>query len=136
MNALVEESDSLSKATNVLCNKSSINSIYTSNHTLHYIRLGTFTGWEIDGVCDYLDLNEDENKAGVAREKIMLYHFQRGKSNIEELAEMDPALMPHAISWVARDDSGIQLMYNLLKHHHICMGSDRSGSVTNRKREL
>lgn len=101
---------------NVLCNTSSVEGIYTSNHTLEEPRskeLGSL-----------LDLNWNDNKREVARQKILQFHFTNG-DNIQEFVDMKLNVIPHAVAWMARGgigetwygshDTGHSLLYQLVK---------------------
>ena len=97
----------------VLCDKSSINNTFYSNHTLQsiiYIWPERF--WEN---LDYLlNMNENENKVEVAREKILNSHFTGEAVDIGVFARMPEALLPHAIEWIGRDRLGFSLMYQFV----------------------
>lgn len=76
----------------VLCDKSSIQRTYTSNHTLREIDLSTrpadeentsYKTKEIpDHVASLLRMNSERNKTVVARHKILTHHFSLGSTNI------------------------------------------------------
>ena len=55
----------------VLCNTSSIDKIYASNHTLECLMLSQHRGNEL---VSLLNLNECANKSHVAIKKILKYH--------------------------------------------------------------
>jgi len=95
----------------VLCYASSIESIYTSNHTLKNIggRIGDFD------LSPYLDLNKRESKAAVVRQKIIQYYFMDGYKNKEELVDMELNMIPHVIAWMGMDDSGLSLLCNFAR---------------------
>ena len=99
---------------NILCNKSSVNSIYTSNHTLRGINYTTPGDIEL-----LLILNWNSNKADVAREKILVFHFHNGSSNFQDFANMDTKALPRAIAWIGRDVYGFELLYHVVR----CMPS-------------
>ena len=97
---------------NLLCDKSSIESIYSSNHTLQQlywsdIHLHT-------DLMSFFKLNQNDNKAEVARQKILQYHFSNGDNNIQDLVDMSLNVIPHAIAWVGRDDTARSLLYRLI----------------------
>ena len=109
---------------NLVCNKRSILDTYTSNHVLRY--LGDYY---CDGIGDemfpYLQLNENKDKAEVARQKILQTHFSgKDTSNMQELLDMELEVMPTAISWIGRpvaihwkgeNVSGLSLLYNIVR---------------------
>ena len=82
----------------LVCNKTSIMDTYNSNHTLRDL---------CDDIPDYLEsyleLNKNEDKTEVARQKILQTHFSTCDStNIQELLDMELEMMPAAISWIGR----------------------------------
>ena len=87
----------------VLCNTSSINSTYSSNHMLKRIVLTSDTG--PPQLVSLLKLNEDTNKNHVAIKKILKYHpiIDMGPM-FEWDAEDEQSLkaLPHVISWFER----------------------------------
>ena len=109
---------------NVLCNKSSIESIYASNHTLCGVGY-----WSSDSsnrptnLLSLLALNEDKNKSEVARQKIIQYHFTND-GKIEDFVDMDGNVMPHAISWIGRDMALHSLLYNVFREMPTLFDSD------------
>ena len=110
--------------TTLLCNKTSIMSTYNSNHTLKEVSIYDYTPDETEL---YLDLNYNEDKAEVARQKILQTHFpteDNDSSKMQEILDMDLEMIPAAITWMGRpihDDwcgtnvSGLSLLYNLLR---------------------
>jgi len=100
----------------MICNKSSINSIYLSNHTLENMELTVnlppqiapmVPGYEpVDGqLLDLLRMNRCEDKVHVAFIKILKYH---PNIDIESLFELDKKgernlkALPYIISWFQR----------------------------------
>lgn len=66
----------------------------------------------------FMQLNEDENKAHVARRKILALYFKNGLANMQELYGMDTALLPYLIAWAGIDDlrhMGLNVLYRLLR---------------------
>jgi Ran GTPase-activating protein (RanGAP) involved in mRNA processing and transport len=114
----LEDEDRLSLL-RVLCDKSSINDTFLSNHTLQSIILDGYSHydwperfWED---LDYLlNMNDNENKVEVAREKILNSHFTGEAVDIGVFARMPEALLPHAIEWIGRDRLGFSLMYQFV----------------------
>ena len=96
---------------NVLCNKSSLESIYNSNHTLMKVVRDNIN----HDLTSYLRMNENDNKHEVARQKILKYHFADGDENIEKFVEMELAIIPYAIAWMGRDSTGHSLLYNVVR---------------------
>ena len=85
-----------------LCSTSSINAIYSSNHTLESITFDRFLGGKL---AKLLELNETRNKRHVAIKKILLYSPDIDMEplfdlNVEEDdSEQDLKALPHIISW-------------------------------------
>ena len=96
---------------NVLCNKSSLESIYNSNHTVMKVVRGNIN----HDLESHLRMNENDNKHEVARQKILKYHFADGEENVEEFVEMELAIIPYAIAWMGRDSTGHSLLYNVVR---------------------
>jgi len=94
----------------VLCNKTSVKSIYYSNHTFNSVDLDMRI---LGDLASYLQMNTNENKAEVARQKILEYHFTGGEKNVQEFVDMDLGLMPYALAWIGRDCTGHTLFYRL-----------------------
>ena len=87
----------------LLCDKTSIMNTYTSNHTLQHV--GDYSDpWFTSGdVTSYLDLNEKKDKAEVARQKILKYHFSNSDtSKIQEFLDKEIEVIPSAIAWMGR----------------------------------
>ena len=101
----------------VVCDKSTIESTYLSNHTLNKIE--KLDGRDLvreaipDELASYLTLNKHPGKAAVARQKILAYHFPAESANIQVFDGMSVLMLPHAIEWIGRDGLGISLMYKV-----------------------
>ena len=99
---------------NVLCNKSSIDATYQSNHTLE-----KFTGSAGEnipfGTASLLNMNRNPNKFEVARQKIIESHFLTGRQDAQIFLDMDLNAMPIAIAWMCRDDIGFLPLYEFLR---------------------
>jgi len=106
----------------LVCNETSIMDTYNSNHTFQYFYCEYSSDFPHD-LNDYLELNQNEDKAEVARQKILQTHFSDA-SNIQELLDMELEVMPTAIAWVGKSArvcwsgtsvSGLSLLYNLMR---------------------
>ena len=92
----------------LLCNSSSINSIYSSNHALQKIVLCDFELGE--QLTALRKLNKDDNKSHVAIKKILRYH---PNIDMEPLFEWDAdgeqtlKALPHIIDWFDRAEKAI-----------------------------
>mmetsp|Transcript_4579 Transcript_4579/g.10343 ORF Transcript_4579/g.10343 Transcript_4579/m.10343 type:complete len:616 (-) Transcript_4579:81-1928(-) len=126
----------LAALANVLCNKSSIDSIYSSNHTLQTI-CDSESSLPANLVSS-LQLNRNNNKFESARWKILEHYFSDGVKNLQELLEMKLKVMPHAIAWIGRDGTGFPLLYNLVRSMPVLFDSNSeakaNGAGAKRKR--
>ena len=89
----------------LLCNKVSILDTYTSNHTLHKLGYDHDEMNLPDDLVLLLESNKNEDKAEVARQKILQTHFpteDNDTSNIQEFLDMELNIMPAAIEWIGR----------------------------------
>jgi len=77
-----------------------------------------------DDLLSYLELNKNEDKGEVARQKILQTHFlDDHTSKIQELLDMELEMMPSTIAWIGRPNradwsgthvSGLSTMFNLM----------------------
>ena len=94
---------------NVLCNTTSINDIYSSNHTFETLSMGYRHGQQL---ASLLKLNNDTNKSHVAIKKILKYHpnidmgplFEWG---MEEDGEQTLKALPYVVSWFGRAEVAV-----------------------------
>jgi len=133
---------------NLLCNKTSIMDTYSSNHILQAL------GWDHDQInmpddlLSYLELNENKDKAEVARQKILQTHFSdNDTSKLQVLLDMELEVMPAAIAWIGRSThanwrgtnvSGLSTMFNLMRRlpDLFDSGVHKKANDTKRKRKL
>jgi hypothetical protein len=94
----------------ILSDKSSIDSTHSSNHTLCKFD-PLYPPFEKD-IRRLLKMNRNEDKAKVARQKILQHHFSEGNANIHVFAAMPETNLPFAIAWIGRNKDGRTLMYN------------------------
>jgi len=129
--------------TTLLCNKSSIVDTYHSNHTLCDVSAEV----RPDDLLSYLELNKNEDKTEVARQKILQTHFSDDTtSNIQDLLGMDLEAMPIVMAWAGRPPvgwsgmnvSGLSLMYSLLRRVPDLFDSSaqKKSGGSKRKRDL
>ena len=86
-----------------LCNKTSIETICNSNHTLNRMHHGASAVDKLTG------LNAGTNKAEVARQKIIRYYFLEGKgSNLHEIMGMDLEVLPHVLECFCKQEIEVQ----------------------------
>mmetsp|Transcript_138 Transcript_138/g.310 ORF Transcript_138/g.310 Transcript_138/m.310 type:complete len:654 (-) Transcript_138:237-2198(-) len=96
----------------VLCDRSNAMTIFSSNHTLSSLGDQNAIPADLD---DLLQLNQTGNKKDVSREKILQYHFQDGKTKIQEFVDMNSNVLHHAISWICTNGTDHTLLYNFLR---------------------
>jgi Ran GTPase-activating protein (RanGAP) involved in mRNA processing and transport len=96
---------------NLLCNRSSIVATLYSNHTLEKLS-GTR---RTDNIRDSLRMNRRNSKEEAAREKILKYHILNGSGDTDQFSLMAREVLPHAMSWIGRDDAGFWLMYHVTR---------------------
>ena len=105
---------------NMLCNESSIDATFNSNHTLQrVIDPEIFEGRTVvdnsELPADFralLLLNRENTEMEAARCKILKVHFS--DFTLQPFIDMDLKALPHAIAWMARDGYGSNLLYQFL----------------------
>lgn len=144
----------------VLCDRTSIASTYSSNHTLQEVIIydyfrdfrddfddDAFSEVQVN-VRDSLHVNENDNKSEVARQKIFERHFAggsvenvsfaRGSTDIAQvLASMPESVLVHAIEWIGRDSLGYSVMNDFVRgfpHLFDPETGPRAAAVRKRKR--
>ena len=104
---------------NVLCNKSSIDATFNSNHTLQRVFHPTFAVSDDSqlpsDLRDLLQLNRGSTKFESARRKILKVHFS-GDFSMQPFIDMDWKVLPHAVAWMARDEYGSSLLYQFVRN--------------------
>ena len=117
--------------TNLMCNTSSIDATWSSNHTL--CDLGYFPdqiphqdseddseGSYIDEaempseITDLLEMNKEDDKKQVARKKVIRYHFS-GDYDLNALIGSNQKSLPRKISWFGRDSLGLSIVYGIIR---------------------
>lgn len=135
--------------TSALCNESSIDSIFTSNHTIQQIGFAQYERrdgynnirYNLPGYLEsYLKMNANNNKYEVAREKILWSYFSGGR-NVNEFLDMELNVLPLAIAWMGIDYIG--QAHSLLYEFVQCMpalfdpnSKKASGKVVKKKRKV
>jgi len=139
----------------LLCNKTSIMDTYNSNHTLNFVsdddevKFVSNDDEESNELTSYLKLNENKDKADVARQKILQTHFstEDGDSKIQEMLDMELEMLPAFIAWMGRSNSdtnwkgenvsGLSTMFNLMRKvpDLFDSGAHKKNSIAKRKRE-
>ena len=88
----------------VVCNPSSINATFESNHTLEQVRggSGTFRTTDDQSFCLKANGESHPNKAYAARMKIFHFHLS-GDFDMSPFRDMDIELLPAVLAWVGKD---------------------------------
>lgn len=99
----------------LICDTTSIGSIYSSNHTFQKLSIDHLAFPE--DVASLLTLNQNKEKVEVARQKILKYHFSDGGDNASAFAQMSEVLLPFALEWIGRTVSelSLSLMYDVTR---------------------
>lgn len=91
--------------TTILSNNSSIVSTFNSNHTLEKLCSESDLSSLSNDLLFQLRLNRENNLSQAARIKIITAHFSGHEINMQPFMDMDLSVRPHALAWMARDDS-------------------------------
>ena len=83
----------------VLCDTSTVNSTFLSNHRLHRFEGPIPQEGVPDLVASLLTLNQENDKKSVAFRKILLYHVD---FDMQPLFEWDLKMLPYVIEWFER----------------------------------
>ena len=101
-----------------LCDETSIENTYSSNHSLHTLeKFGRRNARALipDHLSTLLRLNKSQDKASVRRRKVLIHLrgvLVKGISNINGL---NRSTLPSALEWIGRDTLGFSLMYNVVR---------------------
>ena len=108
-----------------LCHSSSANSTFSSNHMLHKVVVSRVISMMEHEMYDdkpipsdialLLEMNKTEDKAEVARQKIVKYHFTDEGKDIHVFARMPSTTLPIAIEWIGRNCTEFTLMYEVVR---------------------
>jgi hypothetical protein len=119
----------------LLCDRDTIEATYNSNRSLESLIFCFCYNYDeeddddiqvhrrIEEACKtpleirlLLDLNKDQDKATVARRKILQVHFS-GASKVQNLhgLNLDPKVVPNLLSWVGKQNSELSLMYEYIQ---------------------
>merc|ERR1712087_975528 len=116
---------------NNITDASSAAAVHSSNHTLRSLGKPNVPR-DLD---ELLLLNSRRDERSVSREKVLRYHFRNGESNMREIAGVDTSVIPDAISWAGRNDSGRTLLYELLRNLPSLAASSNMARVVGGKRK-
>ena len=89
----------------LLCDKSSINNTYSSNHTLEMLYAPHYHQYKNDNLTKLLKMNQDANKSHVAIRKILTFHPHIDMEPFFEWdmeGERNLKALPYIISWFER----------------------------------
>ena len=111
--------DSLSST---LCNQSSIDATFNSNHTLQRVVCPrtSASAYEVNesqlssDLGTFFQLNRENAPTEAARRKIIMVHFSRN-FNMQPFINMNLKVLPQAIAWMARDEYGSSLLYRFVR---------------------
>ena len=142
-----------------LCDPTSIDSTYRSNHTLEVMEDGVL--WcgprneyykYYDDVILSLEINRgSQSLSTAARSKIIKHHFREGNFTVEPFADMDPGFVPHALEWMGRhiqshsstrrweNDEALSRLYKIvlnISNRVVGEESRRKGQSSNKKPRL
>ncbi|KAL7481381.1 hypothetical protein ACHAW6_007066 [Cyclotella cf. meneghiniana] len=104
---------------NWLCDKSSIDATYTSDHSLQVLELKSNDcglNMPID-IYSLLQMNRGCIKSAVARRKILRVHFNDDLTmeKLEEKNIGDLKMLPHVLSWMGKEDAELSVIYCFLR---------------------
>ena len=105
----------------VLCDMSTVETTYLSNHTLEDIGIHANPGRK---VASLLYMNRNQSKSAVAREKILRYYLYTNV-DLQLFLDMELEVLPYVIDWIGRDNYGSTLMYQLFKRYPLCLNPIR-----------
>ena len=85
----------------ILCDETSLTSIETSNHTL--VEIPAYLDSKRNHILDCLELNKNDNKEQVARQKIAKYYFA-GNFDMSPFASMPVSVIPNVMEMIGGDN--------------------------------
>ena len=99
----------------ILCDTSSIETTYNSNHTLQDFGKSYVSSQLVlpEEVASLIRCNKNQCKFMVARRKIIEHHFRSTEDNFDIFLDMELQVLPYVISWMGRDTS--TLLYQLFQ---------------------
>jgi len=115
--------------TRVLCDASSPDKTYASNHTLCRV---ANTIYIPAGVRASLEMNANPNKAEVVRRKFLRHCFSGITPNMSVFVNMDWKCMPHVVAWIGRDELGLAFMNHLVRSLPSLVDKNREDDEGNR----
>ena len=107
----------------VLCNEASIDATFDSNHTLERLLLDhPHHEDELDlpnNLQSLLQINRGHPPKDAACRKIIQAHFSGEDFSMQPFIDMDLEVMPHVVSWIARDEYGQSLLYQFVRNTNL-----------------
>jgi hypothetical protein len=98
-----------------LCNNSSIDMTYSSNHHFHTLELSYRDEEGIpDDILSLMQMNKNEIKSEIAHQKILKHHFLGGDA-VRVVTSMPEMLLPFVVGWIGRSKHGYSAMHNLVR---------------------
>jgi hypothetical protein len=119
-----------------LCDSSSINSTYSSNHNFHTLQIWNNNREEgiPEDIVTLLRMNKNDDKAEVAHQKILKHHFSGGDAGMGSTG-VPKTLLPSVIEWMGRYKHGYSAIHNLVRGMPTLFGvSENSQAGMKRKR--
>ena len=100
-----------------LCDETSIENTYSSNHTLHTLeKFDDDVRAEIpDNLSALLRLNKNQDKSSVCRQKILIHLCGVLVKGIPKINGLSRSTLPSALEWIGRDALGFSLMYTVIR---------------------
>ena len=120
----------------ILCDTTSIDATYNSNHTLQY--LGGDTSRKPQDVEILLELNSDRDKSRVAANKILRTHRHL---DMRPLFDREMGLLPSVVAWLerfakARLDLKLSALYEFVRAMPMKVTDRVAGKTKGKKRKL
>jgi hypothetical protein len=108
---------------NVLCDKTSIANVCSSNHSLNILYpnyYGVVDGNDVERVHHdeldvLLDMNKNPDKVEVIRTKLLTYFFSNADNIVRGFGSVDTTVMPNVMEWIGRDRLGYSVMFELCR---------------------
>jgi hypothetical protein len=107
-----------------LCNTSSINATYTSNHTLEmleHIHVVRTQEEHLNVMWQYLIRNRNDDEKAVARQKVLMHHFS-GQFSMKDFEEMKSELLMRSLIFLdkwGRTSTSFDVAYHAILFHLI-----------------
>ena len=108
---------------NILCDKTSIANVCSSNHSLNIFHPDFYAvvdgsdvkGWRKYKLESLLKMNRNTDKAEVIRTKLLTFIFSDVDNIVRVFGSMDMSMMPDVMEWIGRDRLGRSVMFELCR---------------------